>query len=84
MESYDFTVEHRPGRSHGNADAMSRFPETVEGECEGAWSDTMSDLEEWSEGKLVSGGIERLIFGVDVNGLLWVRVERHVVASVRG
>jgi hypothetical protein len=26
MENYDFTVEHRPGRAHGNADAMTRIP----------------------------------------------------------
>jgi len=26
MKAYDFSVEHRPGRSHCNADAMSRIP----------------------------------------------------------
>jgi hypothetical protein len=26
MEEFDFVVEHRPGTSHGNADAMSRRP----------------------------------------------------------
>jgi transposase InsO family protein len=26
MENYNFFVEHRPGRAHGNADAMSRIP----------------------------------------------------------
>jgi len=26
MEEFDFTVEHRPGLSHGNADGMSRRP----------------------------------------------------------
>lgn len=29
MEGFDFVVEHRPGRSHGNADAMSRIPEPL-------------------------------------------------------
>lgn len=26
LQEYDFTIIHRPGRSHGNADAMSRRP----------------------------------------------------------
>ena len=26
LEEYDFDIQHRPGRSHGNADAMSRIP----------------------------------------------------------
>ena len=26
LEEYDFEIRHRPGRSHGNADAMSRVP----------------------------------------------------------
>jgi len=26
MEEFDFVVEHRPGISHGNADALSRKP----------------------------------------------------------
>jgi hypothetical protein len=26
IDSYDFTIEHRPGRLHGNADALSRGP----------------------------------------------------------
>jgi len=26
MEAYNFSVEHRPGRSHSNVDAMSRIP----------------------------------------------------------
>jgi len=26
MENYDFVVEHRAGKSHGNADAISRIP----------------------------------------------------------
>jgi len=29
MEEYDFTVEHRPGVRHVNADAISRHPCTV-------------------------------------------------------
>ena len=35
MESYDFTVEHRPGRLHGNADAMSRIPDECDAETDG-------------------------------------------------
>lgn len=26
MDTYDFTIEHRPGRLHGNADGLSRIP----------------------------------------------------------
>ena len=26
LSNYDFVIEHRPGKSHGNADAMSRHP----------------------------------------------------------
>ena len=26
LEEFDFEIKHRPGRSHGNADAMSRRP----------------------------------------------------------
>src|SRR5215470_13727905 len=26
LEEYDYTIEHRPGRCHGNADALSRIP----------------------------------------------------------
>ena len=33
IDSYDFTIEHRPGKMHGNADAMSRGPC---GQCGGA------------------------------------------------
>ena len=32
MEEYDFTVMHRPGSRHGNADAMSRLP-CVRADC---------------------------------------------------
>src|SRR5208282_1278005 len=31
MEEYSFFVEHRPGKSHSNADAMSRIPSRVDG-----------------------------------------------------
>lgn len=27
LDTYDMTIEHRPGRNHGNADALSRIPE---------------------------------------------------------
>ena len=28
LASFDYTVQHFPGKSHGNADALSRLPET--------------------------------------------------------
>ena len=28
LASFDYTVQHRPGKSHGNANALSRLPET--------------------------------------------------------
>ena len=31
LDTYDYTLEHRPGVKHGNADAMSRGPC---GQCE--------------------------------------------------
>ena len=27
MEEFDFNIEHRPGKGHGNADAVSRMPD---------------------------------------------------------
>lgn len=33
LSSYDFVVEHRAGRSHGNADALSRRPCYGENDC---------------------------------------------------
>ena len=26
LEEYEFTVQHRPGKKHGNADPLSRYP----------------------------------------------------------
>ena len=33
LQEYNFEVEHRAGRSHGNADAMSRKPRRYHGDC---------------------------------------------------
>jgi hypothetical protein len=33
MEEYSFFVEHRPGKSHSNADAMSRIPARINGDA---------------------------------------------------
>ena len=33
LQEYDFTVEHRPGLSHANADALSRRPRRKHGIC---------------------------------------------------
>ncbi|KAK3705767.1 hypothetical protein QZH41_000594, partial [Actinostola sp. cb2023] len=33
LQEYDFDVEHRPGKSHINADAMSRRPRRQHGDC---------------------------------------------------
>ena len=33
LQEYDFTVEHRPGISHANADALSRRPRRKHGSC---------------------------------------------------
>ena len=33
LQEYDYTIEHRPGRQHGNADALSRRPRRHHGEC---------------------------------------------------
>ena len=33
LQEYDFTVEHRPGLSHANADALSRRPRRKHGSC---------------------------------------------------
>ena len=30
MSSFDFSIEYRPGKKHGNADGMSRCPNEVE------------------------------------------------------
>jgi transposase InsO family protein len=34
LEQYTYTVIHRPGKKHGNADALSRQPEPATGNCE--------------------------------------------------
>ena len=35
MDTYDITFQHRPGRKHGNADALSRYPcRQCGGDCE--------------------------------------------------
>ena len=39
LEEYEYTIEHRPGTQHGNADAMSRRPIAEDG------SDMMKDEE---------------------------------------
>ena len=37
IDTYDITFQHRPGRKHGNADALSRYPcRQCGGDCEGA------------------------------------------------
>ena len=33
IDTYDITFQHRPGRKHGNADALSRYP------CRQCWGD---------------------------------------------
>ena len=33
MSSYDFAIEYRPGKKHGNADGMSRCPRPMDCEC---------------------------------------------------
>jgi transposase InsO family protein len=33
LSQYEFTIEHRPGKSHGNADGMSRCPDIQNCEC---------------------------------------------------
>ena len=33
LQEYDFEVEHRPGKSHCNADAMSQKPKRFHGDC---------------------------------------------------
>ena len=33
LQEYDFTCKHRPGKQHGNADALSRRPVRNHGEC---------------------------------------------------
>ena len=36
IDTYDITFQHRPGRKHGNADALSRYPcRQCGGDCEG-------------------------------------------------
>ena len=36
IDTYDITSQHRPGRKHGNADALSRYPcQQCGGDCEG-------------------------------------------------
>ena len=36
IDTYDITFQHRPGRKHGNADALSRYPcRQCVGDCEG-------------------------------------------------
>ena len=29
LQEYEFEIKHRPGRQHGNADTLSRFPQTA-------------------------------------------------------
>ncbi|KXJ08111.1 hypothetical protein AC249_AIPGENE24815 [Exaiptasia diaphana] len=37
LQEYDFEVEHRPGKYHQNADAMSRKPRRQHGDCPSCW-----------------------------------------------
>ncbi len=34
MSSFDFTIEYRPGKKHGNADALSRCPDPWDCQCQ--------------------------------------------------
>jgi len=44
LQQYDFTIEHRPGANHQNADALSRFPLASEEDVTEARLDTVSAL----------------------------------------
>jgi len=44
LQQYDFTIEHRPGANHQNADALSHFPLASEEDVTEARLDTVSAL----------------------------------------
>ena len=50
LQAYDFTIEHRPGLQHGNADGLSRCTKCKNSECTGLFrpgevTKTSSDTE---------------------------------------
>ena len=44
LQQYQFTIEHRPGVKHQNADTLSRFPNPSDADCTEARLDPSSSV----------------------------------------
>ena len=78
LQEYDFDIEHRPGKSHANADALSRKPRRKHGSCPSCGDTEFAATATLLE---IKRGWKHLSLGKASLHGLQVRLQRHNVKT---